>query len=275
MALPCSPPLSLRDIAEELFGEEIGTVTLKYCAQAAGLPLPVSILDFLCYEAPQISNCVATNNHPNGFNVTFDITNPPPNLTTDYRFLVSVYENDVYVGENIAVPTSPFTITSFSGGGSFVEGRDYKFGLELFYGVTFGSSPVITSCVTNSATYTAATTTTTTTTLVAPGTPKSFNTVQYRAPAGTNGVEIGYTAPTSGGPVENYRVEYRHREDGEVFFSNWELAINAGPITGPTLPHSFFTVYPSNTEMEFRVRAENSAGVSDYRQWSGGQFIYY
>ena len=108
---------------------------------------------------------------------------------------------------------------------------------------------------------------------VAPGAPKSFNTVQHRAPSGSNGAELGWTAPSSGGAVANYRLEYRYKEDGQAFFSSWLLALNT-TSTGPTLPHSFFVAYPADTEMEFRVRAENSAGVSSYTAWAG-VFIYY
>lgn len=110
--------------------------------------------------------------------------------------------------------------------------------------------------------------------LEAPLPPKTFNTVKYRAPAGTNGLELAWSNPSSSSdPWDGFYLQYRKQDDGQLSWGPWTL-IQTTVNTDATIPHSFFVAQESNTSWQFRVAAFNSAGVSTYTQWSG-TFIYY
>lgn len=263
----------LADVDYPLTSYQVGVITagsdyqfrLTPVNSAGSGPSSVSSVSTAPGKPNPITNASVSNDYPSGITISINHSGTGP---TVYAYWTLLFDETTGSGvEVIYIQPGdlPYLWTS-----NLTEGHTYHFEIGAC-----GSAGVSATVDSPSIVFEEPP-------LEAPGAPKTFNTVQYRAPNGSNGAELGWQEPTSGGHVENYRVEYRYKTPDDINWNAWSLAKNIGtssetlpPENGTTLSHAFFTAYPSGTEMEFRVRSENSAGVSSYTQWSGGQFVYY
>lgn len=234
MALPETPPIDLRMIADEI--GLTGTVDLIQCLEESYLndkSLPVDMLRFLGYShvsidpptEPTFLNSIVQSNA--SIFLTWGAGTGEIDHYRIERSIASGSYTFLYNWDNLAILWYTDNSTVLN------QTHQYRVRAENAAGV---SSWVYSSVVTP--------------TLSPPGNPK---TPQYdNSRFYPNGIGLGWTAPTSGGEVANYRVE----------FGNGAFIANVtAPTTNYIVPNSLLTYNDSYT---FRVRAENAAGVSSY-----------
>lgn len=235
MALPSTPPIDLRMIADEIGLE--GTVDLLQCLDASYLEdksLPVDMLRFLGYShVPPVSPPTA-----------------PPTVNTTVRSDGNI---TVYWGAGTGT-IDQYRIERKKGTGS------YEFRIN-WTDLVFRSFEDTTTTLDEEHTYRVRAensggvsdwtySSTVIPTLNPPGQPK---TPQYdNQRFYPNGIGIAWTPPTTGGPPSNYRIEF-----GTGSF----IANVAAPNLSYIVPNSLLTQGSSYT---FRVRAENAAGASNW-----------
>ena len=203
---------------------------------------------------------------------------------TSYYLTISAYNSNDYGSPATSAnfiygspPTAPTTVTAtYSGGNNMISWSGatgtittYKVQRSVnggaFAHYVFATfSPTVDGSPSVGSTYTyqvraensvgvSAYTNSNTVVLIAPGSPSSIST--QLAAGGSNGIEVGWTPPSTGGEVTNYRVEMS--DDGGPF----GFYASNGTSLSLTVPHNQLS---SGITYQFRVRAENSFGQSLY-----------
>lgn len=229
-----------RSISLAVDGNETGTKNLLDLCATAGVS-PCSILAFRGWpDTSPISNCVLTENYPNGFNVSWNVTGS----TTGYSYTcASLLRNGVSVSTK-CFPIGT-TATTWDAGPNIVVGDRYV--AEIKLSTSIGGTPSYSlPCFTAEVVYGAN---------VPPGVPRNFTASKQDILWG-----LSWLAPSTGGPVSLYRIEVEVDNSGTWFAARTTSELST---TYPGLPGNSY---------KFRIRAENAGGVSDWVEHNAGPF---